>query len=365
MICFACSEEQTLMKETAAKLVQGAIADAAHQMDETGRIPDDAVRKFRELGTLLAAIPEEYGGYGMGNSPIMNSIILEELAAGDMGFAIAATLPALFLMPVMDCGTDAQKARHLADFAADPDGACGTLAINEPRFRFDPYDLATTAVRKNGSYILNGTKCFVPLAETARRIMIAAALDGTNGLFIVDRNNPGLTVGAREKNLGLNSLATHPITLTDCEIPADDRLGGDAGCDYDRLLQRTWTAIAAIGTGICRASYEYAKNYAKEREQFGEAIASRQSIAFMIAEMAYEVDAMRLMTWKAASALEAGRDAQREAYLARIYAGEMAMKLTDYGVQVLGGHGYIREHPVERYYRNGRGIAILEGMAIA
>jgi alkylation response protein AidB-like acyl-CoA dehydrogenase len=122
--------------------------------------------------------------------------------------------------------------------------------------------------------------------------------------------------------------------------------------------------MSAIGTGVSRASYEYARDYAKERVQFGEPIASRQAIAFMIAEMAYEVDAMRLMTWKAASALEAGRDAKKESYLAKLYAGEMTMKITDYGVQILGGHGYIRENPVERYYRNGRGIAILEGLAM-
>ena len=192
-------------------------------------------------------------------------------------------------------------------------------------------------------------------------MLVAAKCDGENSLLIVDAGTPGMTVGEREKNLGLNMLDTFTVHFNGCQVPKENRLCGAEG--YDTYLQKTRTALAAMGTGVARASFEYAQNYAKERVQFGEPIASRQSIAFMIAEMAYEVDAMRLMTWKAASALEAGRDAKRESYLAKLYAGEMAMKITDYGVQVLGGHGYIREHPVERYYRNGRGIAILEGMA--
>ena len=153
------------------------------------------------------------------------------------------------------------------------------------------------------------------------------------------------------------------MVFENCEIPAEDRLGGESGCDYDRLIQKSRVAMAAIGTGVSRASLEFVKDYAKQRVQFGEPIAHKQSIAFMLAEMAYEVDAMRLMTWKAASRLEAGKDVARESYLAKLYAGEMTMKVTDYGVQVMGGHGYIRDYPVERYFRNGRGIRILEGMA--
>jgi acyl-CoA dehydrogenase len=171
-------------------------------------------------------------------------------------------------------------------------------------------------------------------------------------------------VGEREKNIGLYPLKTYEVELKACEISAADRLGGEQGCDFDKIIQKTRVALSAIATGVSRASYEFAKEYAKDRVQFGEPIVYRQTVAFMIAEMAYEVEAMRLMTWKAASMLESGKDARREAYLAKIYAGEQTMKITDYGVQLLGGHGYVRDYPVERYYRNGRGIAILEGMAI-
>ena len=359
MISFTPSEEQTVMKETLVKLVQSGIKDAAHEMDERCHIPKELITRFRELGTAQSMIPEALGGYEMPPSPLMNALILEELAAGDMGYAVAASLPSLFIAPVLEHGSDEQKEKYLPDFAAG-EGE-GTLALNEPHFGFDAAVPRTTAELKNGSCVINGIKCFVPLAASAKYILTAASLEGENSLFIVDRDNPGIVIGDREKNLGLNTLELYTVEFKNCEIPGKDRLCGADG--YDRFLQRTRTAMAALGTGVARASFEYARDYSKERIQFGEVIASRQSIAFMIAEMAYEVDSMRLLTWKAASALESGRDAKRESYLAKMYAGEMAMKITDFGVQVLGGHGYIREHPVERYYRNGRGIACIEGLA--
>ncbi|MCX7678927.1 MAG: acyl-CoA dehydrogenase family protein [Spirochaetes bacterium] len=360
MISFMPSEEQSVMKETLAKLVQNTIKDNAHDMDEKRIIPQEFIAKFRELGTVQSPIPEEYGGFGLAASPIMNTIILEELAAGDMGYAIACTLPSIFINPILECGTDKQKEKYLPALAS---GECeATLAINEMHFKFDAASPKTTAEKKGGKYILNGEKCYVPLADVAKYFLVAARCENENCLFIVEGGTPGLVIGEREKNLGLNTLSTYKVTFSSCEIPEENKLCGAEG--YDRLLQKTRIAMSALGTGVSRASFEYARNYAKERVQFGEPIAHRQAIAFMIAEMAYEVDAMRLMTWKAASALEAGRDAKRESYLAKLYAGEMTMKITDYGVQILGGHGYIREHPVERYYRNGRCIACLEGLAI-
>lgn len=363
MLGFSMSEEQKIMRDTVARLVKDLVQDAAHEMDEKKEIPPEVIRKIWELGISISRVPEEYGGYGMDYSPIMNCIIMEELAAGDMALAVAAAAPSLFLYPLLDMGTDDQKRKYIPPHCTAEFSPC-TLALNEPHFNFDPVDLKTTAQRKNGSYVLNGRKCFVPLARESSRMLVAASCDGRNDLFIVSGDNPGLRIGEREKNLGLYALETREVTLENCAVPAEDRLGGDGGCDYGKLLQKTRTALAAMGTGISRASYEYARNYARERRQFGEPIASRQSIAFMIAEMAYEVDAMRLLAWKSASALEAGRDAGRVSYLARLFAGDITMKITDYGVQILGGHGYVRDHPVERYYRNGRGIAILEGMAI-
>ncbi|MDY6934771.1 MAG: acyl-CoA dehydrogenase family protein [Spirochaetota bacterium] len=363
MFGFSMSEEQAIMRDTIQSFVKDNILDNAHDMDENGEIDENYLQKAWELGISISPVPEEYGGYGMQHSPIMNAIVLEELASGEMAFAVAATLPSLFIQPLLEMGTDAQKKKYLPE-------CCGesfkpfTLGINEPHFGFDVVNLKTTASKKNGSYILNGKKCFVPFGAESSHMMIAANNNGKNDLFIVSKDNPGLKIGEREKNLGLYCLRTYEIDLDNCEVPAEDLLGGDNGCDFDKVIQKSRVAMSAIGTGISRASFEYSRDYAKERVQFGEPIAHRQAIAFMIAEMAYEVDAMRLMTWQAASRLEAGKDAKRESYLAKFYVGEKTMFVVDSGVQILGGHGFIRDHPVERYYRNGRGIAIIEALAI-
>ncbi len=202
------------------------------------------------------------------------------------------------------------------------------------------------------------------MADKAGHMLVAASLDGVINLFIVSGDNPGIEVSEREKTLGCYSLPLFEIEFNDCEVPASDQLGGEEGCDYNSFIQKTRVGMASMAAGIAKASYEFALEYAKGREQFGEPIVHRQSVAFMLAEMAYEVDSIQLLAQKAASKLAVGEDITRDAYLAKLYAGEMCMKVADYGVQLMGGHGYIREYPVERYYRNARGISILEGMAI-
>jgi len=362
MLSFSMSKEQKMIKNEVANLVKGVVTDNVKEMDQKCEIPAESLGKAWGLGASVSSVPEECGGFGMKDSPIETTIILEELAYGDMAFTVAATTPSLFINPINTMGTEDQKMKYLPLYCREEYTPC-TLAINEPRFGFDPIDMKTSAEKKNGAYILSGKKCFVPLAKGASHMMVAASLDGENNLFIVSQDNPGLTIGDRERNLGINALETYPVTLENCEIPAEDRLGGENGCDFSKFLQKTRVGMSAIGTGMARASYEFARDYARTREQWGEPIIHRQSVSFMLAEMAYEVDAMRFMTWQAASRLEAGKDAKREAYLAKLYAGEMTMKITDCGVQILGGHGYTREYPVEMYYRNGRGISILEGMA--
>ena len=354
------SKEQKMIKEEVAKLVKDLVIEQSKEWDMSGEIPKDTIQKAWELGASVSAVPEEFGGFGMEDSPITTAIILEELAYGDMAFAVAATAPSTAISPLLDSGTKEQQAKYLPIFCAEEFAPC-TLGLNEEGFGFDPLEPGTTAEKKNGSYILNGKKVFVPLAEQSSHIMIAASLDGVGNLFIVDKNNPGLSVSEREKNLGMYALASNEVILENCEIPAEDRVGGDKGCDYTRFLQKCRIGMCALGTGVSRASYEFARDYAKDREQFGEPIVYRQSIAFNIGDMATEVDSMRLLTWKAASKLENGKDAQREAYLAKLFTGKNTMTIVNDGVQILGGHGFVREYPVERFYRNGRGIGILEG----
>ncbi|MDY6823123.1 MAG: acyl-CoA dehydrogenase family protein [Thermodesulfobacteriota bacterium] len=363
MINFSMSKQQQMVKKEVAKLVKDIVTENAHDMDEAGEIPAESIQKAWELGASISSVPEECGGYGMDDSPIESAIVLEALAYGDMAFAIAATAPSLFISPIAQMGTEGQKMKYLPNYCKDTFSPC-SMAINEPRFGFDATDLATTAEKKGGAYVINGEKCFVPMAAKAEHMLVAASCDGKNELFIVGSDNPGLKVGDREKTLGLYALEMNRVTLENCEVPAEDRVGGDDGCNYDLMLQRSRVAMTAMAAGMTNASYDTAREYAKTREQFGEPIAHRQSVAFMLAEMAYEVDAIRLMAWKAASKIESGKDAAREAYLAKMYAGEMTMKIADYGVQVMGGHGYIREYPVERYYRNARAISNLEAIAI-
>lgn len=360
-ISFTVSEEQQMMQDTVRQLVVNSVIDNIHQWDENKTLNKDVVQQFWELGIIQSMIPEEFGGFGMGSSPVLHTLVLEELAYGDMAFAVHAMLPALFVLPIVHLGSEEQKKEYLPQFCKDS-FVPASLAINELSPGFDIWNCETRAEKKGNQYVLNGKKCFVPLADEANYMIVVANYQGNPHLFIVEKNFEGIQIVQREKNCGWWALTTFEVSFEQCVIPEKNMVGDKTAINW--LLERTRTAMAAIGTGISRASYEYAKKYAKERHQFGEPIASRQSIAFMIAEMAYEVDAMRLLTWKAASTIEAGLNANRESFLAKIYAGEMTMKLTDYGVQILGGHGYIRDHPVERYYRNGRSIAICEGMAI-
>jgi alkylation response protein AidB-like acyl-CoA dehydrogenase len=362
MFSFSMSKQQKMVKSEVANLVKKIVTDNALAMDEKREIPADAIQTAWELGAAISKVPEEYGGFGMQDSPIESSIVLEELAYGDMAFTVAVMAPALFISPILDLGTEAQKKKYLPLYCKEKFTPC-TAAVNEPHFGFDVVSMKTTAEKKNNGYVLNGVKCMVPLAGKSKHMLVAASLDGAPNLFIVSGDNPGLKVGERERNIGLYALESNKITLENCEVSKDDRLGGDEGCNFARFLQKSRVAISAIGTGVARASYDYAREYAKERVQFGEPIAYRQAVAFMVAEMAYEVDAMRLLTWQAASRLENGKDAKREAYLAKIYTGDKTMHVADYGVQIMGGHGYIRDYPVERYYRNGRGISTLEGIA--
>jgi len=362
MLSFAMSREQKMVRDAFAEVTKNLVTPSALEMDESGQIPAATLQKIWELGASTSMIPEAYGGDGMAYSSVLNCIVLEELSYGDPAVAVAATLPSLFMNPVAEMGTQQQKKRYLPGYCGPLYPHC-TLALQEPHFGSDPARLMTAAVKRGSSYVLNGKKCFVPQAGQASHMLVAAAVEGRGALFIVSGDNPGLHVGARERNLGLRALDTCGVTLQDCEVPEEDRLGGAEGCDFNRALQKTRVGMAALGAGIVRGAFDFAKKYASERVQFGEPIAHRQAVAFMIAEMAYESECVRLLAWKAASRLEAGKDAARESYLAKLYAGEMTMKIADYGVQILGGHGYIRDYPLQKHYRDGRGIGILEAMA--
>jgi acyl-CoA dehydrogenase len=367
MISFELSEEQRMIRDTIVAFASDEIRPAARPADESGAIPPELIAKAWELGLVRGVIPEQYGGYGDARSAVTGAIVAEELAFGDLAIAIHALAPRLIAFPVLDFGTDAQRTRILPGVARDS-CAAGAAALTEPRFDFDVSALDTVAHSGGTGFVLNGAKCYVPLAAESDAILVFAAssrdvgFGGVDG-FIVPRGMPGMVISAREQNMGLKGLATYEVKLENCRVDGEARLGGENGINFARIASQGRVAMAAMAVGVAHAAFEYAKAYAKERRAFGAPIASKQAIAFMLAEMAIEIDATRLLVWEAAACLDRGSDALVESYQARNYAAQSALMVTDNAVQILGGHGYIREHPVEMFLRNARGFAMLEGLA--
>jgi len=365
MISFGPTEEQELVRDTLREFAQKEIRPLARECDETGKIPDAILDAAWSLGLTATQIPEVYGGAGESRSPVTNVLALEELAFGDAALALAAVSPSSFALPILDLGTDEQKKTYLPLFTGERFHAA-SLALVEPSPVFDALDLHTVAEPKGDTFLLSGRKSFVVLGDRASHFLVVArssAREGFTGLdaFIVPRDAKGLEISAQEKNLGLRGLPSVSLSLDRVEVSAKNRLGGDAGIDAKRLLASSRTGLGAVMLGLSRAVMEYAIPYAKDRIAFGEAIARRQTVAFWLSDMRIETDSMRWLVWQAASSLERGADATRAAHLARAYAAEASMKISDDGLQVLGGHGFVREHPVELWYRSARTLGVLEG----
>ena len=363
MISFLPSEEQQLIIDTVRRFATERMRPAAHDADESRSMPADVIAKGWDLGLLPSAIPEQYGGFGDVHSAVTGALAAEELAYGDLPMALHLLTPNLFAIPVLHCGTEAQKERWLAPLS-EGEFAPYTAALIEPRWDFDPANLRTTAIQNADGYVLNGVKAYVPLAQEAAAMLVYAREGDRTQAFIVERGTAGLTIGEREQNMGIRALQTYEVRLEDVQLPAEACLGGEAGCDLDLLLNYSRVALGALAIGVARGAYEYAREYAKQREAFGRPIAQYQAVAFMLAEMAIEIEAARGLVWEAAWMLDKGQDATRAASLAKHYADEAALFVTDRAVQVLGGHGYIREHPVERWLREGRGFATFLGLAM-
>jgi acyl-CoA dehydrogenase len=363
MISFSPTEEQQMIVKLVKQFATDEMRKIYRECDENDEIPGHIIDTAWAMGLVSSVIPEEYGGPGGEHSALTGVLIAEELAWGDLSMAMQILCPALVVYPILEVGTEEQKKKYLPAFCGDKFKAA-TAALIEPRFNFDPGSLSTTASLKDGSYVLKGQKCFVPLASDADLLMVYADEKGRSHGFIVEKGAKGLDVGEREKNMGIRALATYELSLKNCSVPKANKLGGEKGCDFERTTNCSRVALSAMAVGVARAAFEYSRDYAKERFAFGEPIASRQAIAFMLAEMAIEVDATRLMTWEAAWKLDRNEDATKEASLTKAYADDMVLMVTDRAVQILGGHGYIREHPVELWLRNGRGFATFDGMAI-
>ncbi len=364
MYSFEPTEEQQMLVEAVGKYAVHDLRAGARDAEEGGVLPAKLVTKGWEIGLLQASIPESYGGFGE-RSALTGVLAVEEMAFGDLAGALAVLTPSLFATPILLAGSEEQKQTYLP-------GVIGgewnpyTAALIEYVFDFDPNNLKTSAYESGDVFILNGEKAFVPFARDAEAILVYANLGGTTQGFIVPRNTPGLTISEeREKLMSLNALPMYRVRLDSVKIPASNRLGGASGHDFEPILASMRVATAAAAVGVANAAFDYSMRYAKEREAFGVKIAQKQAIAFMLAEMRTEIEASRLLTWEAAWKLDQGKDdAFIEAYLSATGAADMAMMVTDRAVQILGGHGYIREHPVEMWMRNGRGFAMFTGLMI-
>jgi acyl-CoA dehydrogenase len=360
MIDFQPTDEQQLVVDTVRQFAANEIRPVARDCDESAKLPEKVLDQAHELGLVANALPESAGGGGE-RSAVTGLLVAEELAWGDLAIALGILSPGLAAFPIAEFGTEEQK-RALAVFTTSR-YTPGSLAWVEPRFDADPFRPATTARRDGDGFVLDGAKCFVPWQEGADPILVVAALDGAPQAFLVPRGAPGL--GAeRERNMGVLALPTAELALRGVRVPASARLGGDAGADLRRVLNQGRAALAAMAVGVARAAFEVARDYAKERQVFGVPVATKQAIAFKLADMAIEIDAARLLAWEAAWKLDRGEDATREALLAKRQAQRVALEVADGAVQVFGGHGYIRDYLPEMHLRNARGFACFEALAL-
>jgi acyl-CoA dehydrogenase len=363
MYSFEPTDEQKMLIETIARYAQSNLRPAAHDADEECQIPLNLIKKGWELGVLQASTPETYGGFGE-HSSITGVLAAEEMAWGDLAGTLAVMAPGLFAIPILISGNEDQKNKYLPPIV-EGDWLPYTTALIEQHYDYDPNALRTTATIDGVSIILTGEKAYVPFAKESKMMLVFASLNGKTQGFIVPSNLPGIQIGERQKLLGINALPVYPVIFDQTRISVAEQLGGSLGHDFKAILNSFWLATAALALGVSKAALDYAIDYAKDRDVFGMKVAQKQSIAFMLAEMATEIESIRVLTWEAAWMLDAGKeDAYKEAYLAYTGAADMAMMVTDRAVQVLGGHGYIREHPVEKWMREARSFSFLSGLAI-
>ena len=346
------SEEQQMMRDTLQRFARDVLRPAAHAADHDARLPADLVAQAQELGLNFYAVPEAMGGMAAEQSVVTSVLAAEDLGHGDFTLGAAILGSVGVANALTRWGSAAQQEKYLPAFAGETP-PLATFAVQEAVPAFNPLQLQTRARRTGNGYVIDGDKTLVLLGQQAELFLVAADLDGQPAVFIVEA---GAGVSFREDPaMGLKAGETVKLRLENA--PAD-RLG-EADFDYQALLDLGALAWCALAVGTCQAVLDYTAAYANERVAFGEPISHRQSVAFMIADMAIEIDAMRLLVWNAASLAEAGKPFHREAYLARLLCAEKAMKIGNDGVQVLGGHGFTKEHPVERWYRDLRAVAIM------
>ncbi len=354
-------DEQQLIIDTVRQFASEQLRPRAREVDESGKLPPDLLDQAHELGLVANALPAALGGGGE-RSALTSVLVAEELAWGDLALAIAILSPSLTALPLLDSGTDAQRGAHLPALVGTS-FTPGALALLEPRFDADPLRPRTRALRDGDGWVLEGRKCLVPWIEGLQLVLVSADVDGRAELLALQPGAPGLGVEPA-RYMGLRGLPLVELSLDGVRVAADARLGGDAGCELADVVARGQVGAAALACGAARAAFELSRDYARERETFGAPIATRQSIAFMIADMATEIDGLRLLVWEAAWRLDRGLDARRQAALAFSQARRVGLQVADGAVQVYGGHGYVREYLPELLLRNLSGLGSFGAMTL-
>jgi hypothetical protein len=362
------SDEQQMIVEATREFAAEQLRPQAAGADHDCVAPEALLkRSVTELGVTLVGIPESLGGMGTERSSTTGVLVAEALAHGDMGLAVACLAPAGVSNALVLWGDAQQQATYLPAFVGD-DVPAAALAINEPHLLFDPFALRTSARRTGGGFVLDGVKSLVPRADKAELFVIAAELEGSPALFLVESATAGITVQA-EPAMGLRAASMATLTLTGVNVPTSALLGGASAnaanaANYGECVRLARLGWAALALGTAKAVLDYVIPYVNERHAFGEPISHRQAVAFMVANIAIELEGARLVTLRAAARAEQGKPFAREAALARRLTTEYGMRIGSDGVQLLGGHGYVKEHPVERWYRDLRAVGVMEGVVL-
>jgi alkylation response protein AidB-like acyl-CoA dehydrogenase len=362
---FQLSEEQLHLKKSIRDFAEREIAPHVMKWDEACEFPESVIKDLGKMGVMGIIFPTEYSGAGLGYVEYV--IAIEELSRvdGSIGITVAAH-NSLCSNHIFLAGSEAQKRKYIPKLATGE--WLGAWGLTEPGSGSDAGGARMSAVRKSGGWMLNGTKTFITNGHHADVIVVIAVTDKTahtHGLsaFVVEKGTKGFRPGKKENKLGLRASDTSELIFEDCWVPADALLGkeSDGFVDAMRILDGGRISIAALGLGMAQGAYEAALKYSKQRKQFGKAISDFQAIQWKLADMATEIDAARLLTMRAATMKDAGMKTTMESSMAKLYAGEVAVKCANEGVQIHGGYGFIKDYPAEKFYRDVKLCTIGEG----
>jgi butyryl-CoA dehydrogenase len=362
---FQLTDEQRQVRDMCRDFAARELAPNARRWDEHHEFPREAVKKMGELGLMGIAVPAELGGAGMDN--VCYALAAEEISRGCAGTGVIMSVNnSLYCDPVMKYGTEEQKKEFLAPFASGE--KLGAYALTEPQSGSDAAETKTVAVARGDEYVLDGSKNFITNGPQADVILVFAMTDKAKrhkgiSAFLVPTSTPGFSRGKADDKVGIRASGSCPLFFDGCAIPKRCRLGGEG--DGFKIAMGTLDGgrigIAAQALGIARAGYELALAYAKERKAFGQPISQFQAIQFMLADMATELDAARLLVWRAAWLKDQGVRHSTESAMAKLYASEMCERVTSKGIQIHGGYGYVKEYDAERHWRDSRITQIYEG----